>query len=80
MGDLKKIVAFPEYPNFKTTIQDQISYINSDFEFLLRAHIYRTRDIITRGLYIFYPIFSAVYDQERLILQIIKYINKEIWA
>ena len=40
MGDLKKIVAFPEYPNFKTTIQDQISYINRDFEFLLRAHIY----------------------------------------
>ena len=39
LGDLKKM-AFQEYPNFKTTIQDQISYINSDFEFLLRAHIY----------------------------------------
>ena len=34
------------------------------------AHItYRTRAIITRGLYIFTPIFSAVYNQERLILQ-----------
>ena len=32
---------------------------------------YRTRAIITRGLYIFYPIFSAVYNQERLILQTI---------
>ena len=32
---------------------------------------YRTRAIITRGLYIFYPIFSAVYNQERFILQTI---------
>ena len=30
---------------------------------------YRTRAIITRGLYFFYPIFTAVYNQERLILQ-----------
>ena len=30
------------------------------------------RAIITRGLYIFYPIFSAVYNQERLILQTIE--------
>ena len=30
---------------------------------------YRTRAIISRGLYIFYPIFSAVYIQKRLILQ-----------
>ena len=33
---------------------------------------YRTRAIITRGLYIFFtPFFSAVYNQERLILQTI---------
>ena len=30
---------------------------------------YRTRAIITRGLYFFTPFFSAVYNQERLILQ-----------
>ena len=30
--------------------------------------MYRTRAIITRGLYIFAPFFSAVYNQERLIL------------
>ena len=29
---------------------------------------YRTRGIINRGLYIFYPIFTADYNQERLIL------------
>ena len=29
---------------------------------------YRTRAIITRGLYIFTPFFTAVYNQERLIL------------
>ena len=39
--------------------------------------IYRTRAIISRGLYNFYPIFSAIYNQERLILQTICVLNKE---
>ena len=30
---------------------------------------YRTRAIITRGLYFFYTIFTAVYIVERLLLQ-----------
>ena len=30
---------------------------------------YRTRVILTRGLYIFYPIFTAVYIVERLVTQ-----------
>ena len=41
---------------------------------------YRTRAIITRGLYIFTPFFSAVYNQEQLILQTIYVQNKESWA
>ena len=40
---------------------------------------YRTRAFISRGLYIFTPFFSAVYNQERLILQTIYVLNKEIW-
>ena len=35
----------------------------------LRLFKYRTRAIITRGLYFFYPIFTAVYIRERFILQ-----------
>ena len=38
---------------------------------LLLESNYRTRAIITRGLYIFTPFFTAVYNQERLILQTI---------
>ena len=41
---------------------------------------YRTHAIISRGLYIFYPFFSAVYNQEQLILQTIYVVNKEMWA
>ena len=37
---------------------------------------YRTRTIISRGLYIFTPSFTAVYNQERLILQTIYLLNK----
>jgi hypothetical protein len=39
---------------------------------------YRTRHIITRGLYIFAPFFTAVYNQERLILKTIYVVNNEI--
>ena len=42
--------------------------------------IYRTRAIITRGLYIFTPFFSAIYNQKQLILQTIYVLNKVIWA
>ena len=41
-------------------------------------YTYRTRAMITRGLYIFYPIFTAVYNEEWLILQTIYVLNKEI--
>ena len=40
--------------------------------------MYRTRAIITRGLYIFYPIFTAVYIEERFILQTIFVLKTEI--
>ena len=36
---------------------------------LNEKNIYRTRAIITRGLYIFYPIFTAVYIVERFVMQ-----------
>ena len=36
---------------------------------LYREHVNYFSFIITRGLYIFTPFFSAVYNQERLILQ-----------
>ena len=39
---------------------------------------YRPRAIISRGLYIFYPIFTADYILERLVLQTIHVLNKEI--
>ena len=40
---------------------------------------YCTRAIISRGLYIFYPIFTAVYIVERLVLpETIYVLNKEI--
>ena len=44
------------------------------------GHMYtnRTRAIIAHGLYIFYPIFTAVYILERLVLQTIYVLNKEI--
>ena len=37
----------------------------------LEYHMYCARTIISRGLYIFTPFFSGVYNQERLILQTI---------
>ena len=37
---------------------------------------YRTRAIVSRGLYIFTPFFTAVYNQERLILETIYQVNK----
>ena len=45
--------------------------------FFEKINNYRTRNIISRGLYIFTPFFSAVYNQERLILQTIYVLNKE---
>ena len=39
---------------------------------------YRTRTIKTRGLYIFTPFFTAVYIVERLVLQTIYVLDKEI--
>ena len=36
------------------------------------------RAIITRGLYIFYPIFTVAYIAKRLVLQTIYVVNKEI--
>ena len=49
----------------------KIGFSGSGFETNFFDINYRTRAIITRGLHIFYPIFSAVYNQERLILQTI---------
>ena len=40
--------------------------------------MYCTCAIITRGLYIFTPFFNAVYIVERLVLQTIYVLNKEI--
>ena len=40
--------------------------------------VYRTRGIISRGLYIFTPFFTAVYNYEWLILETIYVVNKEI--
>ena len=40
--------------------------------------IYRTWAITSRGFYIFTPFFTAVYIVERLILQTIYVLNKEI--
>jgi hypothetical protein len=39
---------------------------------------YRARAIISRGLYIFIPFFTAVLNQDWLILQTIYVLNKEI--
>ena len=39
---------------------------------------YRTRAIITRGLYIFTPFFTTVFIVKRLVLQTIYVLNKEI--
>ena len=39
---------------------------------------YHTCAIITRGLYIFTPFFTAVYIVEQLVLQTIYVLNKEI--
>ena len=41
---------------------------------------YQTHSIISHSLYIFNPFFSAVYNQEWLILQTIYVLNKEIWT
>ena len=42
--------------------------------------VYPTRAIITRGLYMFYPIFTAVYIIEWLLLQAIYVVNKSgLW-
>ena len=40
------------------------------------AIIYHTRAIISRGLYIFYPIFTVVYIVERLVLQTVYVLKK----
>ena len=40
--------------------------------------IYRKHAIVNRGLYIFTPFFTAVYIVERLVLQTIYILNKEI--
>ena len=45
-------------------------------EFLKKSN--RKRAIITRSLYIFTPFFTAVYIVERLMLQTIYELNKEI--
>ena len=45
---------------------------------LNRITTYHTHAIIARGSYIFYPVFSAVYNEERLILQTIYVLNKEV--
>ena len=42
------------------------------------CYMYRTHANITRGLYIFYHIFTAVYIVEWLVLQTIYVLNREI--
>ena len=49
-----------------------------DKTLFFKFHLYRTRAIISRGLYIFYPIFHCIFIVERLILQKIYVLNKEI--
>ena len=41
-------------------------------------NIYRSRAIISRGLYIFTLFFTAFYNQELLLLETIYVVNKEI--
>ena len=50
----------------------------NDFFCKPSATIYRTGAIISRGLYIFYPIFTEVYIVERLVLQTIYVLKQEI--
>ena len=43
-----------------------------------RMYTNRTLAIIARGLYIFYPIFTLVFIVERIVLQTIHVLTKEI--
>ena len=54
--------------------------INGEFfnHFIFIKENYRTRAIINRGLYIFTSFFTAVVIVERLVLQTIYVLNKEI--
>ena len=53
-----------------------VQFLEKQYQFF----IYRTLAIISRGLSIFTPLFSAVYNQELLILQTIFVLKKESWA
>ena len=43
-----------------------------------QSSVYRTRSIISQGLYIFTQFFTVVYNQERSMLQRIYAVNEEI--
>ena len=45
-----------------------------------KRNSFNTCYIISHSLYIFYPIFSAIYNQDWLILQTIHVLNKDMWA
>ena len=51
---------------------------NFCFPDLIWKSIYHTPTIITRGLYIFYLLFIAVYIVDQLVLQSIYVLNKKI--
>ena len=54
------------------------SYTQMLYVIFNKKNAYRTRAIISRGLYIFTPFFTAVYFVERLLLQSIFVQNKKI--
>ena len=57
-----------------------LTYLKNSFDFVMIEFnfTYRKRAIISRGLYVFHLIFTAVYIVEWLVLQTIHVLNKKI--
>ena len=55
--------------NHGSEVSETRTLITSQIPHNAGQNTYRRRAIITRGLYFFTPFFTAVYNQERLILQ-----------
>jgi hypothetical protein len=62
---------------FDTLHNGLTKFVAPKLKMMYQRMNYRTRAIISRGLYVFTPFFTAVYNQERLTLETIYVVNKE---
>ena len=75
--NLKNEMLTSALPNFRSEFMLELEELQHMCKQSLFDQVYRTRAIITRGLYLFTPFFTLVYIVERLVLHTIYLCSKQ---